>query len=109
MWVPSGAAAWARARKRLARDEVRRPPDRAPEKRMAAATSKATRQALADRQRPLPALRIEIRATQRAAGRERGHTLAALGAISRMHGLSMPPGHRRPLNGMSVDRKRCLP
>jgi hypothetical protein len=41
---------------------------------------------LAQRRRPLPPLRVEIRAAQGAARRKRSDALAALGAIAWVHG-----------------------
>src|ERR1700722_2197406 len=46
----------------------------------------ADREPLPDRQRSLPALRVEVGAAQRAARRKRRDALTALGAIARVHG-----------------------
>jgi hypothetical protein len=54
---------------------------------------------LTDRRRALPTLRIKISAAERAARREWRDALAALGAITWMHTVMMPPAHVRSLNG----------
>jgi hypothetical protein len=67
------------------------------------------RQSVAEGERLLPALRVEVGAAEGAARRIRGDAFAALRAVPRMHGNRMAPADVRTLNAISAVAKKHPP
>ena len=63
----------------------------AAESRLLASCPSAGGEAAAQRQRPLPALGVQVGSAQRAAGRVRGDPLSALWAVAGVHAIRMAP------------------